>query len=119
MTDPAPPEKPKKRDKKARVIEAAVELEGRDPDFIRYQLPGMWLLTTAYFRAQVEGLNNIPEAGPVLIVGNHSGGNMTPDRVPQTGEGHRHAHRARGVRGGAGHLSPALRRQGHRQGVGP
>jgi len=52
MTDPAPPEKPKKRDKKARVIEAAVELEGRDPDFIRYQLPGMWLLTTAYFRAR-------------------------------------------------------------------
>ena len=81
VADAASPEKPRKREKKARVAEAAVELAGRDPDFIRYQLPGMWLLTTAYFRAQVEGLNNIPEEGPVLIVGNHSGGNMTPDSM--------------------------------------
>src|SRR5207302_10979950 len=25
------------------------------------------------------GLENVPEAGPVLLVGNHSGGNVTPD----------------------------------------
>ena len=68
-------------EKKARISGAAADLEGRDPGFIRYQLPGMWLLTTAYFRAQVEGLANIPEEGPVLIVGNHSGGNMTPDSM--------------------------------------
>jgi 1-acyl-sn-glycerol-3-phosphate acyltransferase len=27
----------------------------------------------------VRGLGNIPEEGPVLLVGNHSGGNVTPD----------------------------------------
>ena len=32
-----------------------------------------------YFRADVRGLENIPEEGPVLLVGNHSGGNMTVD----------------------------------------
>ncbi len=68
-------------EKKTLISGAAADLEGRDPGFIRYQLPGMWLLTTAYFRAQVEGLANIPEEGPVLIVGNHSGGNMTPDSM--------------------------------------
>jgi 1-acyl-sn-glycerol-3-phosphate acyltransferase len=29
----------------------------------------------------VRGLGNIPEDGPVLLVGNHSGGNMTPDTI--------------------------------------
>jgi 1-acyl-sn-glycerol-3-phosphate acyltransferase len=27
----------------------------------------------------VRGLGNVPEEGPVLLVGNHSGGNLTPD----------------------------------------
>ena len=30
---------------------------------------------------QVRGLENIPEDGPVLLVGNHSGGNLTPDTL--------------------------------------
>jgi len=29
----------------------------------------------------VRGLHNVPADGPVLLVGNHSGGNMTPDTV--------------------------------------
>ena len=29
--------------------------------------------------AEVRGLGNVPEEGPVLLVGNHSGGNLTPD----------------------------------------
>jgi 1-acyl-sn-glycerol-3-phosphate acyltransferase len=29
----------------------------------------------------VRGLGNIPDSGPVLLVGNHSGGNMTPDTI--------------------------------------
>jgi 1-acyl-sn-glycerol-3-phosphate acyltransferase len=37
------------------------------------------MLASLYFRAQVRGLENIPEEGPVLLVGNHSGGNLTPD----------------------------------------
>jgi len=37
------------------------------------------MLASLYFRADVRGLANIPEEGPVLLVGNHSGGNLTPD----------------------------------------
>jgi 1-acyl-sn-glycerol-3-phosphate acyltransferase len=55
------------------------DLDERDPDFIREQLPGMWMLASFYFRAEVRGLHNIPAEGPVLLVGNHSGGNLTPD----------------------------------------
>jgi 1-acyl-sn-glycerol-3-phosphate acyltransferase len=55
------------------------DLDERDPDYIREQLPGLWLLASLYFRAEVRGLGNIPEDGAVLLVGNHSGGNLTPD----------------------------------------
>jgi 1-acyl-sn-glycerol-3-phosphate acyltransferase len=55
------------------------DLDERDPDFIRERLPGLWLLSSLYFRGEVRGLGNIPESGPVLMVGNHSGGNLTPD----------------------------------------
>lgn len=55
------------------------DLDERDPDFIRERLPGLWLLSSLYFRGEVRGLGNIPEQGPVLLVGNHSGGNLTPD----------------------------------------
>src|SRR3954453_11180767 len=54
-------------------------LDERAPDFIRERLPGLWLLSSLYFRGEVRGLGNIPESGPVLLVGNHSGGNLTPD----------------------------------------
>jgi 1-acyl-sn-glycerol-3-phosphate acyltransferase len=57
----------------------AADLDERDPDYIRETLPRLWMLASLYFRAQVRGLENIPEEGPVLLVGNHSGGNLTPD----------------------------------------
>jgi 1-acyl-sn-glycerol-3-phosphate acyltransferase len=57
----------------------AADLDERDPDYIRESLPGLWMLASLYFRAEVRGLHNIPEEGPVLLVGNHSGGNVTPD----------------------------------------
>lgn len=57
------------------------DLDERDPDFIRERLPLMWLLASLWYRGEVRGLGNIPEDGPVLLVGNHSGGNMTPDTV--------------------------------------
>jgi 1-acyl-sn-glycerol-3-phosphate acyltransferase len=55
------------------------DLDERDPDYIRENLPRLWLLASIYFRGDVRGLGNIPENGPVLLVGNHSGGNLTPD----------------------------------------
>jgi 1-acyl-sn-glycerol-3-phosphate acyltransferase len=61
----------------ARVPKA--DLDQRDPDYIRDQLPGLWLLASLYFRADVRGLDRVPPDGPVLLVGNHSGGNVPPD----------------------------------------
>jgi 1-acyl-sn-glycerol-3-phosphate acyltransferase len=55
------------------------DLDERDPDFIRERLPLMWLLASLWYRGEVRGLGNLPDTGPVLMVGNHSGGNMTPD----------------------------------------
>ena len=55
------------------------DLDERDPDYIRETLPRLWLLSSLYFRGEVRGLGNVPETGPVLLVGNHSGGNLTPD----------------------------------------
>jgi 1-acyl-sn-glycerol-3-phosphate acyltransferase len=57
------------------------DLDERDPDYIREQLPLMWMLASLWFRGEVRGLGNIPDSGPVLLVGNHSGGNMTPDTI--------------------------------------
>jgi 1-acyl-sn-glycerol-3-phosphate acyltransferase len=53
-------------------------LEGRDPEFIRRMLPRLWLAANLYFRAEVEGFDNVPDE-PVLFVGNHSGGASIPD----------------------------------------
>jgi 1-acyl-sn-glycerol-3-phosphate acyltransferase len=55
------------------------DLDERDPDYIRESLPRLWLLASLWFRGEVRGLGNVPDAGPVLLVGNHSGGNLTPD----------------------------------------
>ena len=55
------------------------DLDERDPDYIRETLPRLWLLSSLWFRGEVRGLGNVPEEGPVLLVGNHSGGNLTPD----------------------------------------
>jgi 1-acyl-sn-glycerol-3-phosphate acyltransferase len=57
------------------------DLDERDPDFIRERLPSLWLLASIWFRGEVRGLGNVPDEGPVLLVGNHSGGNMTPDTI--------------------------------------
>lgn len=54
-------------------------LEDRDPDYLREALPLLWLLSTFYFRAEVRDLGNIPADRPVLLVGNHSGGNIIVD----------------------------------------
>ncbi len=57
------------------------DLDERDADFIRERLPRLWLMASIWFRGEVRGLGNIPDSGPVLLVGNHSGGNLTPDTI--------------------------------------
>ena len=54
-------------------------LDARDPEYIHETLPALRLLSSLYFRADVRGLDHIPAAGPVLLVGNHSGGTMIAD----------------------------------------
>ena len=39
------------------------DLDERDPDYIREQLPLMWLLASLWFRGEVRGLGNIPDDG--------------------------------------------------------
>ena len=57
----------------------SARLEDRDPDYLREMLPLLWLLSTFYFRAEVRDLGNVPADRPVLLVGNHSGGNVIVD----------------------------------------
>jgi 1-acyl-sn-glycerol-3-phosphate acyltransferase len=83
----------------ARMVEAALEdavaaadlagvtgaqtsrdpFEARDPTYIARTLPALRLLSEVYFRAEVSGLERIPASGPVLLVGNHSGGTVIAD----------------------------------------
>jgi len=51
----------------------------RDPDYIARTLAGWRLVSQLYFRADVRGMANIPAQGPVLLVGNHSGGVVIVD----------------------------------------
>jgi len=57
----------------------SARLEDRDPDYLREALPLLWMLSTFYFRAEVRDLGNVPADRPVLLVGNHSGGNVIVD----------------------------------------
>ena len=51
----------------------------RDPVYIERTLPAVRLASQLYFRSDVRGLEHIPEEGPVLLVGNHSGGTLIAD----------------------------------------
>jgi 1-acyl-sn-glycerol-3-phosphate acyltransferase len=53
--------------------------DAQDPDYIRATLPALRALSRVYFRADVSGMERIPKSGPVLLVGNHSGGTMIAD----------------------------------------
>jgi 1-acyl-sn-glycerol-3-phosphate acyltransferase len=57
----------------------SADLDDRDPDYIRDNLPLTWLAATIWYRSEVRNLGNVPETGPALLVGNHSGGNVAPE----------------------------------------
>lgn len=50
----------------------------RDPEFLRSARPFLELYAS-YFRPEVRGFDRLPEHGPMLVVGNHSGGQLPPD----------------------------------------
>ena len=55
------------------------DLDAWDPNYIRRVLPIWRTVMGTYFRGEVRGLDNIPDTGPALLVGNHSGGTMIAD----------------------------------------
>jgi 1-acyl-sn-glycerol-3-phosphate acyltransferase len=55
------------------------EIDDWDPEYIRRTLPLQKAIFNRYFRGEVGGLENIPDEGPCLLVGNHSGGLMIAD----------------------------------------
>jgi len=55
------------------------DLDDRDTDAMRELLPAVWLLVSAWFRPDIRGLERVPRDGPVLIVGNHTGGANSPE----------------------------------------
>lgn len=50
----------------------------RDPEFLRTVRP-LLEAYAKYFRPEVRGFERLPEQGPMLVVGNHSGGQLPPD----------------------------------------
>jgi len=63
----------------ARARAGEGDLDDRDGLLIRDVMPVAWMVASLWFRAEVRGLHHIPREEPVLLVGNHSGGNVTPD----------------------------------------
>ncbi len=56
-------------------------IEEWNPKYIQRAMAVMGPLFRYYFRGEVRGLEKIPKEGPVLIVGNHSGGLMIADTM--------------------------------------
>ena len=55
------------------------EIAKWDPSFTKQLKNVVGPLVKRYYRAEVRGLPNIPQAGGALVVSNHSGGMLTPD----------------------------------------
>jgi diacylglycerol/phytol O-acyltransferase len=54
--------------------ESADDVTARDPELIATGFDMLRALARYYFRLRVDGLEHVPASGPVLYVGNHSGG---------------------------------------------
>jgi 1-acyl-sn-glycerol-3-phosphate acyltransferase len=57
----------------------AGDLDDRDPDYMRELLPLLWVLVNAWYRPEIRGIERLPRSGPVLVVGNHTGGVSSPE----------------------------------------
>src|ERR1035441_3993231 len=63
----------------ARRPPAADPFELRDPEYIAHTLPALRVMAAVVSGSDVRGLETIPPRGPVLLVGNHSGGTLIAD----------------------------------------
>ncbi|MBN1206964.1 MAG: acyltransferase family protein [Myxococcaceae bacterium] len=63
------------------------DLEACDPEFQRRHAGWLTRILHTWFRADVQGMENLP-AGPFVGVGNHSGGVMIPDTLVWLGAYH-------------------------------
>ncbi len=52
----------------------ADDVHARDPELVTLMLDLYRVLAKLYFRVRVDGIDNVPSSGPVLLVGNHNGG---------------------------------------------
>ena len=53
---------------------AADDIHTRDPELVTLMLDLYRVLAKLYFRVRIDGIDNVPAKGPVLLVGNHNGG---------------------------------------------
>ena len=58
---------------------AADDIAARDPAFCALIMDFFDVFARLYFRFRVEGIEHVPEQGPVLLVGNHNGGFLPTD----------------------------------------
>jgi 3-oxoacyl-[acyl-carrier-protein] synthase-3 len=52
----------------------ADDVRARDPELVTLLVDLFRLLARHYFRLRIEGIEHVPAQGPMLLVGNHSGG---------------------------------------------
>ena len=64
-----------------RLEDWTVDLDARDPDFVRVVVDAVRAVGKAWFRYEVEGIDRLPSSGPALLVGNHNGGVMPSDTL--------------------------------------
>lgn len=57
----------------------ADDVAARDPELVELALDVARIFGRFYFRMHVEGIDNVPASGPVLLVGNHNGGLLPTD----------------------------------------
>lgn len=64
-----------------RLVPTPVRPEDRDPAFLARLMPFFRQVARIWFRWHCEGVEKVPAKGPVLLVGNHSGGLMVFDGI--------------------------------------
>lgn len=53
--------------------------DARNPELVRVAMDLFRAVGHAYFRLEIRGVDNVPERGPVLLVGNHNGALLPAD----------------------------------------